>query len=155
MGLTRNNLSIVACLPFLAGCQQRDEFVWQLGCYVFIVYTAMLVITVLLPKFVRTRCFLFIYESIKSSVGALAWEVMLGGLIIFGIGVSRLWEKFGPEKLTILLGAIVLIGGANMLLWARADQAEERAIRLKVVLVSTSFGLCILYLMTGAALIDC
>jgi hypothetical protein len=154
----RNHKHGAAVLAFLAalmfpGCQDRNEFLWQIGCYVFGVYFIVLLITMALPKIHRLHWFQFLAECIKTPVQYLAGFVILGGVVIVGVGCSKWGADFGPEKLTILFGTMVLIAGANLLLWARSDSPEEKALRMKIVLMSVSFGMSLAYIMFGAQLI--
>lgn len=137
----------------LPGCQNRDEFLWQVGCYVFGAYFVILLITMALPKIHRLHWFQFLAECIKTPVQYLAGFIILGGVVVIGVGCSTWGADFGPEKLTILFGTMVLIAGANLLLWARSSSPEEKALRMKIVLMSVSFGMSLAYIMCGAQLI--
>lgn len=157
--MNRGSRRYVAAVPaFLAalvipGCQSRDEFLWQVGCYVFGAYFVILLITMALPKIHRLHWFQFLAEKIKTPVMYLAGFIILGGAVVVGVGCSKWAEDFGPGKLTILFGSMVLIAGANLLLWARSNSPEEKALRLKIVLMSISFGMSLAYIMCGAQLI--
>ena len=155
----KHSMHLVALFSFMAvlifpGCQDRDEFLWQIGCYVFGVYFVVLLITTALPKIHRLRWFQLLAECTKTPVQYLAGFVILGGIVIFSIGCSEWAADFGPEKLTILLGTMTLIAGANLLLWARSNSPEEKALRMKIVLMSLSFGMSLAYVMFGAQLIN-
>lgn len=149
------------CNPFfiflvflIAGCQSRDEFLWEIGCYVFGIYFLLLVATILLPRIHRTQWFRTLAKRIEMPVAGLACLVILGGIGVIAFGFQNfMGASFGPGKLTSVLGVMVLIAGANLLLWARADSPEEKTLRMKIVLTSMTFGLSLLYILGGASLI--
>lgn len=136
-----------------SSCRSHNEFLWQIGCYLFIGYFILLLTTIMLPKIHRLRWFQSLIEEVKTPASYLAGFILLGGIFIIGVGCSKWADDFGPGRLTLLLGAIVLTGGANLLLWARSNSPEEKALRLKIVLMSTAFAIGIANIMCGSQLL--
>lgn len=145
----------VLLLSSTTGCSSaRDEFLWQLGVILFAVYLFVLTMVVVMPKLHRQAWFQRFAEAIRIPTLVVASAACIIGTAAFVMGLTRLGEDFGPRKLLFLMGVILMILGVNLFLWVCATTPEEKTLRAKVVSLSVSFGVGLLYVMLGAQLIN-
>jgi hypothetical protein len=132
------------------GCRESQTTVWQLGCYLFFVYALLMVIAVLLPKVHRLAYFQELVVKFKEPLWCGALGVLMGGILTTYVGFRGWLNLIDADRLVLLFTCPVFIGGVNLILWLRASSPEEKTLRLKVVLVSVSTGLGLLFFIAGA-----
>ncbi len=149
-------LLFILCIFLLgAGCApSREEFLWQLGVILFVVYLFVLTVTVGMPKLHRRLWFQRLTQLVRKPMLGVAGIVCIGGTATFVIGLTRLGDEFGPQKLLFLMGFILIVTGMNLFLWVYATTPEEKTLRAKIVTLSISFGVGLAYVMFGAQLIS-
>lgn len=147
----------LAFLPLAAvalpGCgPNRDEFLWMLGSSLFLVYAVVIAVVLTLPAIHRIPWFIRLAAKLRTPTAILGKGVTLAGAAIMAIGLPRLFsDDFGPRKLLAILGCMVFAAGRNLSMWAKAQEPERKTEYAKVVILSISFGVGLLFVILGAS----
>ena len=144
---------IIPLAILLSGCRANKEHLWAFGASIFVFYVLALLMILLIPRLHQLPSFHKLAEKIKKPVCALAIFISLVGGGVTVIGIPKFFEDYGPEKLTFFLGTIVLVLGRYLYLWARSDSAEKKTTYAKIVTLSLSFSIGMLYIIGGAEMV--
>jgi len=144
---------IIPLVILLSGCRSREQFIWVIGASIFVFYGLALLMVLLIPRLHQLPSFHKLAEKIRKPVCVLAIFISLVGVGVSVIGVSRFFEDYGPEKLIFFLGTIVLVLGRYLYLWARSDSVQKKTTYAKIVTLSLSFSIGMIYLIRGAEML--
>lgn len=151
--MTKKNkvITFMALAAFLfPSCQSRNEFLWQTGCFIFLMYLATLAITLVMPKIHQLHWFQRLVEIIRIPTACVGSLIILIGAKACYIGFSRWYDGFNPQKMMAMLGAMIIIAGISLILWARKNQSPEKRILFsKIAIMSGGFGVAIYHLIKG------
>lgn len=144
---------IIPLAILLSGCRSREEGIWVIGASIFIFYGLALLMVLLIPRLHQLPSFHKLAEKVKKPVCVLSIFISLVGGGVTVIGISKFFEDYGPDKLIFFLGTIVLVLGRYLYLWARSDSAQKKTTYAKVVTLSLSFSIGMIYLIRGAEML--
>jgi hypothetical protein len=144
---------LVFCL-FLGGCRSREETLYSLGNFVFFVYLIALLTTLNIKRFHRWPLFIKLAKHTRKLCLGISILIAVLGVFICVIGLYFLFADVpATHKLTFFLGTISLILGRYLWLWAKTDNLGQKTTFAKVVTLSLSFGIAVLYLVFGGPML--
>jgi len=149
--LAESLLFLVVFLSPMTGCgRARDLFLWKLGCICFLTYLMTVAATVIISRLHEWPRFLRLVDRCRRGIACAASTVVLAGIAVLVVGLTRLGEPWGPDKLLFLEGSLVVAAGLSLLGWARTTVASRRLLYAKLVTASVLFAIALGYVMAGA-----
>ncbi len=134
----------------LYGCERSKPdptpHINDMGVIVFFIFCAVIVLTLVLQKIQKTKFIERLRESIRFPVVILAFIQQLLGvsLIVMFYRSSEIYFLYS------LIGGILVVGGFFMRRWA-VTESKNQSIDLKIVTLSLSFAITLLWLIHYAA----
>ena len=140
---------------FLSGCaHSRDEMLWNLGSLLFLIYSVLLSCVFYLPILHKSKIFQDLTNKLKPLIKITGTVILITGAIIFIFGIYLFAQPYGPQKLTLFLGTITIVLGKFINKWAKSENVEERINCSKVIGISISVLIAMLYFIIGAPMVE-
>ncbi len=144
----KTNHLLVSLIALASGCKEVDPtpHIIDMGIVVFLTFGFVILITLLLPRLQQTRIFERIRLSIRMPSIIAAVLLQIFGIFL----IIRFITSSDIVFLYTLVGAVMVIGGFFLRRWA-TKEPDKQSTDLKVVALSISFALAILWLIFYAA----
>ena len=145
-------LAILIVLAFPACSQDKETVIWTIGVNIFIMYCIILSFYLLLPKLHRLPAFIQLSQRLNKPLRILSIVLTTYGGWLLLSGIPALTGTPGIKKLEFFLGVMVLIGGCNLYKWTRDDEPGKKSASARIVFLTASFALGLLYIMSGSGI---
>lgn len=139
---------------FLTGCSGRDEVLYSLGGFLFIVFLLSISMTYAIKHFHNSEKIKALVLKVSGPAITLSRIIFFLSLVVIIIGSILLWnEGFYPEKLIFLLGVILLFIANYIKKWAKSP-IENKGHYARLASISIGFSIAMFYIIMGAPLIN-
>ncbi len=142
---------LFTCLLF-QGCSPREEDLWGLGSFVFLVFVIILILSNIAPRIQEIPSFqTFVAVLERFSVKAVPVLLLMAiGSIIYGAYSIASNEDRSRQDLFAFVGAVILYLAVNIRSWATAKDGLQKRNHVRLIGLSLSFLTIYCYLILGA-----
>ena len=138
----------------MAGCgREREIFLWGIGSMLFLVFSVVFALSLLIPWIVKKPTFVRVAEAARGPLSVLAVAIAAFGAIVIAVGIVRFTEEVGPRKLMLFLGVIIYTMGCYFRTMVITTDSARRVLAGKIVALCISFSLAMIYVISGAPML--
>lgn len=147
-------IAIFSALMLLSSCSGRDEALYRLGGFLFVIFIVAISITYGIRYLHSNEKIKYLVLKLTIPAIIISWLLYIFSTIILILGFFLLWsEEFNPVKLTFFWGAILFLLAHFIKKWAKSP-IEIKGHYARLVSISLGFSIALFYIITGAPLIN-